>query len=321
MDSRFMPAKDLFPEIEPFDKGFLQLSPPHRMYYEQCGNAKGVPVVFLHGGPGAGANATHRRFFDPAFYRIIIFDQRGSGRSQPLGETRDNTTPHLIADMELLREHLGVDRWFVFGGSWGSTLALAYAEHHPERVRGLALRGIFLCRKSEIQWFLYGLREFAPEAWRAFAGHIPEAERGDLLEAYWQRLMDPNPAVHLPAARAWSVYEGSCSTLLPSPETVRAFSADTLALGLARMEAHYFRNDIFLPEDFLINNVDRVRRIPTLIVQGRYDLVCPIRSADDLTRVWPEAKYVIVPDAGHSAMETGTRTALVAGMEAFKSLS
>ena len=245
-----MPAKDLFPEIEPFDKGFLQLSPLHRMYYEQCGNAKGVPVVFLHGGPGAGANATHRRFFDPAFYRIIIFDQRGSGRSQPLGETRDNTTPHLIADMELLREHLGVDRWFVFGGSWGSTLALAYAEHHPERVRGLALRGIFLCRKSEIQWFLYGLREFAPEAWRAFAGHIPEAERGDLLEAYWKRLMDPNPSVHLPAARAWSVYEGSCSTLLPSPETVRAFSADTLALGLARMEAHYFRNDIFLPRGF-----------------------------------------------------------------------
>jgi proline iminopeptidase len=316
-----MPAKDLFPEIEPYDTGFLALSAPHRMYYEQCGNAKGVPVVFLHGGPGAGANATHRRFFDPAFYRIIIFDQRGSGRSQPLGETRDNTTPHLIADMELLREHLGIDRWFVFGGSWGSTLALAYAEHHPQRVRGLALRGIFLCRKSEIQWFLYGLREFAPEAWRAFAGHIPEGERGDLLSAYWKRLMDPNPSVHLPAARAWSVYEGSCSTLLPSPETVRAFSADTLALGLARMEAHYFRNDIFLPEDFLIDNVDRIRTIPTLIVQGRYDLVCPIRSADDLTRAWPEARYVIVPDAGHSAMETGTRTALVAGMEAFKTLS
>lgn len=316
-----MPAKDLFPEIEPFDKGFLPLSPPHRMYYEQCGNTRGVPVVFLHGGPGAGANATHRRFFDPGFYRIIIFDQRGSGRSQPLGEIRDNTTPHLIADMERLREHLGVDRWFVFGGSWGSTLALAYAEHHPERVRGLALRGIFLCRRSEIQWFLYGLREFAPEAWRAFAGHIPEAERGDLLEAYWKRLMDPDPAVHLPAARAWSVYEGSCSTLLPSPETVRAFSADTLALGLARMEAHFFRNDIFLPEDFLINNIDRIRHIPSFIVQGRYDLVCPIRSADDLTRAWPEARYTIVPDAGHSAMETGTRTALVAAMEGFKTVA
>lgn len=321
MDSRFMPAKDLFPEIEPYDKGFLQLSALHRMYYEQCGNPRGVPVVFLHGGPGAGANSTHRRFFDPAFYRIVIFDQRGSGRSQPLGEVRDNTTPLLIADMETLRAHLGIERWFVFGGSWGSTLALAYAEHHPERVRGLALRGIFLCRKSEIQWFLYGLREFAPEAWRAFAGHIPEPERGDLLEAYWQRLMDPNPAVHMPAAKAWSVYEGSCSTLLPSPETVRAFSADALALGLARMEAHYFRNDIFLPENFLLANVDKIRRIPTFIVQGRYDLVCPIRNADDLHSAWPEARYIVIPDAGHSAMETGTRAALVAGMEAFKSLS
>jgi proline iminopeptidase len=321
MDSRFMPAKDLFPEIEPYDKGFLQLSAPHRMYYEQCGNPRGVPVVFLHGGPGAGANSTHRRFFDPAFYRIVIFDQRGSGRSQPLGEVRDNTTPLLIEDMEKLRAHLGIERWFVFGGSWGSTLALAYAEHHPERVRGLALRGIFLCRKSEIQWFLYGLREFAPEAWRAFSGFIPEPERGDLLEAYWQRLMDPKPAVHMPAAKAWSVYEGSCSTLLPSPETVRAFSADALALGLARMEAHYFRNDIFLPENFLLANIDRIRRIPTFIVQGRYDLVCPIRNADDLHCAWPEARYVVIPDAGHSAMESGTRAALVAGMEAFKTLA
>ena len=321
MDSRLMPAKDLFPEIEPYDKGFLQLSAPHRMYYEQSGNPNGVPVVFLHGGPGAGANSTHRRFFDPAFYRIVIFDQRGSGRSQPLGETRDNTTPLLIEDLETLRAHLGIERWFVFGGSWGSTLALAYAEHHPERVRGLALRGIFLCRKSEIQWFLYGLREFAPEAWRAFAGHIPEAEQGDLLEAYWKRLVDPNPAVHMPAAKAWSVYEGSCSTLLPSPETVRAFSADALALGLARMEAHYFRNDIFLPENFLLRNIDKIRRIPSFIVQGRYDLVCPIRNADDLVRVWPEARYVVIPDAGHSAMETGTRAALVAGMEAFKNLA
>ena len=321
MDSRLMPAKDLFPEIEPYDKGFLQLSAPHRMYYEQSGNPGGVPVVFLHGGPGAGANSTHRRFFDPAFYRIVIFDQRGSGRSQPLGETRDNTTPLLIEDMETLRAHLGIQRWFVFGGSWGSTLALAYAEHHPERVRGLALRGIFLCRKSEIQWFLYGLREFAPEAWRAFSGHIPEAEQGDLLEAYWKRLMDPSPAVHMPAAKAWSVYEGSCSTLLPSPETVRAFSADALALGLARMEAHYFRNDIFLPENFLLRNIDKIRRIPSFIVQGRYDLVCPIRNADDLVRVWPEARYVVIPDAGHSAMETGTRAALVAGMEGFKGQS
>jgi proline iminopeptidase len=316
-----MPAKDLFPEIEPYDTGFLSLSAPHRMYYEQCGNPKGVPVVFLHGGPGAGANATHRRFFDPGFYRIIIFDQRGSGRSLPLGEIKDNTTPHLIEDMEKLRTHLGIDRWFVFGGSWGSTLAIAYAEHHPARVRGLALRGIFLCRRSEIEWFLYGLREFAPEAWRAFAGHLPENERGNILEAYWTRLSHPDPKVHMPAARAWSVYEGACSTLLPSPETVRAFSADVLALGLARMEAHYFRNNIFLPDNFLLDNIDRIRTIPAFIVQGRYDLVCPVRSADDLSRVWPQARYTVIPDAGHSAMEPGTRAALVAGMEAFKSVA
>jgi proline iminopeptidase len=312
---------ELFGEIQPYASGMLPVGNGHTLYWEQSGNPEGVPVVFLHGGPGAGAAPVHRRFFDPGFYRIVVFDQRGAGRSTPLGDVTANTTQDLISDIERLRALLDVERWLVFGGSWGSTLALAYGVTYPERCLGFVLRGIFLCRKSEIQWFLYGLREFAPEAWRAFAGHIPEAERGDLLAAYWQRLMDPNPSVHLPAARAWSVYEGSCSTLLPSPETVRAFSADTLALGLARMEAHYFRNDIFLPEDFLINNVDRVRRIPTLIVQGRYDLVCPIRSADDLTRVWPEAKYVIVPDAGHSAMETGTRTALVAGMEAFKTVA
>jgi proline iminopeptidase len=316
-----MASKDLYPEIEPFDTGMLKLDDRHQMYYEQSGNPKGKAVVFLHGGPGAGANATHRRFFDPSFYRIIIFDQRGSGRSRPLGEIRDNTTPLLIQDTEKLRNHLGIDKWVVFGGSWGSTLAIAYAEHHPDRVRALALRGIFLCRKSEIDWFLYGLREFAPEAWRAFAGHLPEAERGNILEAYWARLSHPDPKVHMPAARAWSVYEGACSTLLPSPETVRAFSADVLALGLARMEAHYFRNNIFLPENYLLDHVDRIRAIPAFIVQGRYDLVCPVRSADDLSRAWPQARCTIIPDAGHSAMEPGTRAALVAGMEAFKSVA
>jgi proline iminopeptidase len=315
-----MPAKDLFPTIEPYETGYLRLDDLHQMYFEQCGNPKGAPVVFLHGGPGAGANATHRRFFDPSHYRIVVFDQRGSGRSKPLGEIRNNTTPHLIGDIERLRLHLGIDDWFVFGGSWGSTLALAYAEHHPERVRGLALRGIFLCRKSEIDWFLHGLRELAPEAWRTFAHFIPEAERADLFGAYRKRLMDPDPSVHLPAARTWSVYEASCSTLLPSPETVSAFAADTLALGLARMEAHYFAHDIFLPDNFLLDNIDRIRHIPAFIVQGRYDLVCPIRSADDLARAWPEARYEIVPDAGHSAMEPGTRAALVAGMERFKEL-
>lgn len=313
-----MAGKDLYPEIDAYDSGMLALDDLHQMYYEQSGNPKGAPVVFLHGGPGAGANPTHRRFFDPSHYRIVIFDQRGSGRSKPLGEIRNNTTPHLVGDIERLRQHLGIDSWFVFGGSWGSTLAIAYAEHHPDRVRGLGLRGIFLCRKSEIDWFLYGLKEIAPEAWRAFSGFIPERERGDLLGAYHKRLMDPDPAVHMPAARAWSVYEGSCSTLLPSPETVKAFGADVLALGLARMEAQYFLNNIFLPENFLLENVDRIRKIPAFIVQGRYDLVCPIRSADDLTRVWPEAKYQIIPDAGHSAMEPGTRAALVAGMDRFR---
>ena len=316
-----MAGKDIYPDIEAYDSGMLALDNLHQMYYEQSGNPKGVPVLFLHGGPGAGANPTHRRFFDPAHYRIVIFDQRGSGRSKPLGEIRDNTTPLLVADIERLRQHLGIDRWFVFGGSWGSTLAIAYAEHHPDQVRGLALRGIFLCRKSEIDWFLYGLKELAPEAWRTFSGFIPELERGDLLKAYHKRLMNPDPTVHMPAARAWSVYEGSCSTLLPSPETVKAFGADGLALGLSRMEAHYFLNNIFLPENFLLENVGKIRKIPTFIVQGRYDLVCPIRSADDLTRLWPEAKYQIIPDAGHSAMEPGTRAALVAGMDKFRELA
>jgi proline iminopeptidase len=315
-----MPSKDLYPEIAPYRIGELPLDEPHVMYFEESGNPQGVPVIFLHGGPGAGANASHRRFFDPKHYRIIIFDQRGSGRSKPLGETKANTTPLLIEDMERLRRHLEIDSWFVFGGSWGSTLALAYAEFHPGRVRGLALRGIFLCRKSEIDWFLYGLKELAPEAWRQFSSYIPEAERYDLLGAYHKRLMHADSKVHMPAARAWSIYEGSCSTLLPSPETVQAFSGDTLALGLARMEAHYFANNIFLPENFLLENVDRIRKIPTFIVQGRYDLVCPIRSADDLSRLWPEARYTIVPDAGHSAMEPGTRAALVQGMERFKEL-
>jgi proline iminopeptidase len=315
-----MASKDLYPEIEPFNTGMLALDGLHQMYYEQSGNPKGVPVVFLHGGPGAGANSTHRRFFDPGHYRIVIFDQRGAGRSRPLGEIRDNTTPLLVQDIETLRQHLKIDTWFVFGGSWGSTLAIAYAESHPDRVRGLALRGIFLCRKSEIEWFLYGLRELAPEAWRAFSGHIPEAERGDLLKAYHKRLMDPDPAVHMPAAKAWSVYEGSCSTLLPSPETVRAFAGDVLSLGLSRMEAHYFINDIFLPENHLLANIHKVRKIPTVVVQGRYDLVCPIRTADELHQAWPEASYHVIPDAGHSAMEPGIRAALVGTMDRFKQL-
>jgi proline iminopeptidase len=309
---------DLYPPIEPHAAGTLRVDSRHQIYWEESGNPRGVPVLFLHGGPGAGATPAHRRFFDPNFYRIVILDQRGAGRSLPHGEIIDNTTPLLVEDIEAVRRHRGIDQWHVFGGSWGSTLALAYAETHPERVRALILRGIFLCRKSEIDWFLYGIRNVFPEAWRAFSGFLPAEERGDLLGSYYRRLIDPDPAIHMPAARAWSVYEGACSTLLPSPETITAFGEDRMALGLARIEAHYFKHDIFLPEDSLLANVHRIRRIPATIVQGRYDMVCPTVTADDLTRAWPEADYVIVPDAGHSAMEPGIRAALVAAMEKLK---
>lgn len=310
---------ELFPAIEPYASGLLPLDDLHTMYWEQSGNADGVPVLFLHGGPGAGASPAHRRFFDPAYYRIVIFDQRGAGRSTPLGETRDNTTPHLISDIETLRQYLGIAEWLIFGGSWGSTLALAYGEAHPQRCLGFILRGIFLCRKSEIDWFLYGLKNLFPEAWHTFVAPLSLPERNDILAAYQQRLMHPDPAVHMPAARAWSIYEGSCSTLLPSPETVGYFSGDTVALGLARMEAHYFSHDIFLPENSLLDNIGKLRSIPAVIVQGRYDAVCPIVSADDLHRGWPQARYVIVNDAGHSVWEPGIRAELVKVTEKFKS--
>jgi len=310
--------QDLFPPIEPYQSGMLPLDGLHAVYWEQSGNPAGLPAVFLHGGPGAGATPTHRRFFDPAVYRIVVFDQRGAGRSTPPGETQDNTLRHLIADIERLRVHLGIERWVVFGGSWGSTLALAYAEAHPDRCSGLVLRGIFLCRQSEIDWFLYGMRTVFPEAWRNFSGFIPEAERTDLLAAYMRRLMDPTPSVHMPAARAWSTYEGVCSTLLPSPDTVAAFGEDRMALGLARIEAHYFRHHVIKPANDLVAHVDRIRNVPAIIVQGRYDMVCPVISADELHRAWPDAQYVVVPDAGHSAMEPGIRTELVGATERMK---
>jgi len=313
-----MSRRDLFPPIEPYAAGTLAVDARHTLYWEQSGNPRGVPVVFLHGGPGAGATPTHRRFFDPASYRIIIFDQRGAGRSAPLGELADNNTAQLVRDIEVLRLYFAIERWVVFGGSWGSTLALSYAIAHPSRCRALILRGIFLCRQSEIDWFLYGIRQVFPEAWRAFAAPIPEDERGDLLDAYYRRLTDPNPAVHLPAARSWSVYEGACSTLLPSADTTTSFGEDRMALGLARIEAHYFRHEIVAPEDDLIRSIDRIRAIPTTIVQGRYDMVCPIVTADELARAWPEAAYAVVPDAGHSAMEPGIREQLVLATERMK---
>ena len=306
-----MPPRELYPEILPHASGMLELDSVHSMYWEVSGNPDGVPALFVHGGPGAGSTPAHRRFFDPQHYRIVVYDQRGAGRSTPLGETRDNTTGHLVRDIETLRLKLGIERWIVFGGPWGSTLALAYAEAHPERCAALVLRGIFLCRASEIRWFLYDMRNVFPEAWRAFAEYLPAPERDDLLRGYYKRLMDPDPAVHMPAARRWSMFEGACSTLLPSPETVAAFGDDRMALGLARIEAHYFVHDVFLPENALLADIGRIRHIPATIVQGRYDMVCPIVTADELHRAWPEARYVVVPDAGHSAMETGIRSALI----------
>jgi proline iminopeptidase len=320
MDTSFPTRTELYPEIEPFATGRLAVDRLHTLYFEESGNPDGIAVVVLHGGPGAGGSPSHRRFFDPAFYRIVVFDQRGAGRSTPLGELRENTTRHLISDLEALRGHLCIDRWLLFGGSWGSTLALAYAQAHPQHCLGLVLRGIFLCRRSEIEWFLYGVRNVFPEDWHAFAGHVPEPERHDLLKAYWRRLNGRDPAVRIAAARAWSAYEGACSTLRPSADTVAYFSADRVALGLARIEAHYFRHGGFLSDDQLLADIERVRALPGVIVQGRYDMVCPIVTADALYRAWPQAQYVVVPDAGHSAWEPGIRAALVSAAERFKTV-
>jgi proline iminopeptidase len=313
-----MPRGDLFPEIAPFETGYLPLAGGHVMYWEQVGNPNGRPVLFLHGGPGAGAGAVHRRFFDPGFWRVIIFDQRGAGRSRPLGELAHNTTPDLVADIELLRRHLGIDRWLLFGGSWGSTLALAYAQAHPMRVAGCVLRGVFLGRPVEVDWFLNGLRMVFPDAHAALTSFLPEEERADVLGAYLRRLTDPDPSVHMPAARAWSVYEGSCSTLLPSPDTVASFAQDRTALGLARIEAHYFANGLFLPPGGLLGGMARIRHLPAEIVQGRYDMICPPATAFELAAAWPAARLTIVPDAGHSALEPGVRRALVSAVERFR---
>lgn len=318
---------DLFPPIEPYETGMMNVSCDtaqgvieHKLYWEQSGKPDGKPVLFLHGGPGAGASPNHRRFFDPNTYRIIITDQRGAGRSQPLGEIEANTTEHLLQDIEQLRIKLGIERWHVFGGSWGSTLALAYAQAHPERVTSLILRGIFLMTQKEIDWFLYGMRMTYPEHWEEFASFIPEDERGDLLTAYYNRLISKNREVWLPAAHAWSRYESACSTLLPTDEIALSMIDEAHALGLARIEAHYFLNNRFEPEDKLLRDIDKIRHIPTHIIQGRFDIVCPPISAHELHKAWPEASILIVPDAGHSAMEPGIRAALVAATETVKAL-
>jgi len=305
----------LFPEIDSYATGRLAVDARHTLYWETCGNPRGVPLVFLHGGPGGGCLPHHRRYFDPSFWRITLFDQRGAGRSTPSAELADNTTQHLIADLEQLRKRLGIARWLLFGGSWGSTLALAYAQAHPECCSGLVLRGIFLARRAELDWFMHGMRNVFPEAWRAFAEFLPPAEREDLLGSYHRRLTDPDPAVHMPAARAWDRYEGACSTLLPSVDAAPQFDSDASALAIARIEAHYFVHRAFLGEGELLAGLARIRHLPCTIVQGRYDIVCPPVTADELARAWPEAEYVVVPDAGHSVREPGIARELVAAVK------
>ncbi len=310
----------LYPPLEPYRRGWLAVDSLHALPWEESGNPKGIPVVFLHGGPGGGTSPRHRQFFDPAFYRIVLFDQRGSGQSTPLGELRDNTTQHLVADIEKLREHLQIERWLVFGGSWGATLALAYGEAHPARCLGFILRGIFLGRKAEIDWFMDGMGHFFPEVRKRFVEALPADERDDLLANYFRRLTDPDPAVHLPVAHAWSRYEGACSSLLPNPGLVAHFDDDDAALALARIEAHYFVNRIFLPEAALLEHIGRLRDLPCIIVQGRYDIVCPPITAEALARAWPDAEYVVVPDAGHSVREPGIARELVAAVERLRAL-
>lgn len=311
-------GRELFPEIVPYETGVLPVGDGHVMYWEQSGNPDGPPVLFLHGGPGAGTTPTHRRFFDPQHYRIILFDQRGAGKSTPHASIESNTTQHLIADIERLRTTLEIDRWLVFGGSWGSTLALAYAQAHGERCRGLVLRGIFLCGNEEVDWFLYGMGRFFPEAWRKFAEGVPDNERGDLLAAYQQRLEHSDPEVSITAARGWAAYEATCSTLRPNGDAVAAMGDGTGALALARLEAHYLAHNAFLEKGVLLANIDLVRYLPCVIVQGRYDMVCPPTTADRLAKAWPEARLEVIADAGHSALEPGIRAALLTATEMMK---
>lgn len=307
------PVSWLYPNIEPYRTGFLKVSSLHEIYFEESGNPRGKPVVFLHGGPGAGTDAKQRRFFNPEKYRIILFDQRGSGRSRPRAELKENSTWELVQDIEKMRTHLGIERWQVFGGSWGSTLALAYAETHPDKVTELVLRGIFLLRKKEIDWFYqYGAGLIFPDQWEKYLRPIPESERGDLVQAYYKRLTSNSSEVRVEAAKAWSLWEGATSKVIPESGFVDNFGKDEFALAFARIECHYFVNrGFFETDDWLLANAKKISSIPTAIVQGRYDVVCPMDSAWALHKVLPQSDLLIVPDAGHSAFEYGISRTLV----------
>lgn len=309
----------LYPPVDTYDEGYLDVGDGHAIHYEQCGDPDGKPALFVHGGPGGGTDPSQRRFWDPQAYRIVLFDQRGCGKSAPHASLEANTTQHLIADMEKLREHLGIERWQLFGGSWGSTLSLAYAQAHPERVTELVLRGIFLVRREEVRWYYQsGASRFFPDAWERFLAPIPEDERDDLVSAYHRRLTSADERVRLEAARAWSVWEGSTSRLEVDPALVARTSQPRFAEAFARIECHYFVHEGFLEEGQLLRDVGRIRHIPGVIVQGRYDVVCPPKSAWDLHRAWPEAELKIIGTAGHSALEEGTAQALVAATDRFR---
>ena len=311
--------RKLYPEIEPYRMGHLGVPGGHEIYWEECGSPHGRPAVFVHGGPGAGADAKARRFFDPKRYRIVLFDQRGCGRSRPHASLEQNTTWDLVADMERLREHLGIERWLVFGGSWGSTLSLAYAQSHPDRVTGLVLRGIFMLRRRELAWFYQqGASAIFPDKWEAYVAAIPPQERGDLIQAFHRRLTSGDPVAARAAARAWAVWEGSTSLLYPDEDNAARWGEERFALAVARIECHYFVHGGFMrSEDQLLAGVDRIRHIPGVIVQGRYDVVCPMMTAWELHRAWPEAEFHLVGDAGHSALEPGITHELVKATDRF----
>lgn len=304
---------DFYPAIEPFATHRLRVSELHEIYIEQVGNPKGRPVVFLHGGPGGGLDPDHRRFFDPQRYHVVLIDQRGCGQSTPFAELKENTTWDLVSDIEKVRAHLGIQKWHVFGGSWGSTLALAYASRHPEMISALILRGIFMCRKSEIDWFYQaGAHEVFPDNWEPYRDLIPFEERNDFVAAYYRRLTSPSADVRLRAAQVWSQWEAGSSYMIPKADVVAGYGDPEKALPFARIECHYFTNRAFFPTDnYLLEQVPKFRHIPGVIVQGRYDMVCPARSAWELHRAWPEAEFLMIPDAGHAASEPGIRSALI----------
>lgn len=301
-----------YPDIKPYVTHSFAVDAPHVLHVEECGNPQGVPVVFVHGGPGAGCEAWHRRFFDPNVYRIVLFDQRGCGKSRPHAELEGNTTQALVADMEAIREFLHIDKWMVFGGSWGSTLGLVYAETHPQRVLGLILRGIFLCRPQDIHWFYqHGASRIFPDYWQSFEQVIPLEERQEMVRAYYQRLTGDDEIARMAAAKAWSVWEGRTATLEPRKSVVEHFADPFTAMSLARIECHYFMHDSFLAPNQIVRDARRLEGIPGVIVHGRYDMVCPIDQAWALRQAWPEAELHIISDAGHSASEPGIVDALV----------